>query len=146
MLIIEETGCVVYGNSVYYHYNFSINLKLIVSNTVGKQALIYMAPHSSGNTNCCNPHKREIENTYQSYTSVYHSNHQPNFQDFTLKIHLQQYKNRYSPGYLLQHFLCKLHKLEISSKCLHLREWLNKLWQIHMMGYYATTKRNEKHL
>lgn len=29
MLIIRETGCGVYGNSLYYPLNFSINLKLL---------------------------------------------------------------------------------------------------------------------
>lgn len=37
MLIIKETGCRVYGNSLYFPFNFLINLKSFKKNTLLKK-------------------------------------------------------------------------------------------------------------
>lgn len=50
------------------------------------------------------PYAKELGNISLNYLSIYSLNQWAHFQEFTLKINLQQYENAYTQGYSSQYY------------------------------------------
>lgn len=61
MLIIEATECVVFGNFLYYLYNFSVSLKVLKNKSLLELNFVYCGHKIS----CFGPRKNETFSIWQ---------------------------------------------------------------------------------